>query len=173
VVGLLTFHLLRHFPISQLTAIDAYAKRREIALAWGADALLSPDETDRLIDFDPDLILELSSNPAALTTAVEFAGYGTRILVGSWYGDKIAHLSLGGAFHRNRIQIISSQVSTMDGQFCNRWDKSRRIDTAWSHLHHLPIDDLITHRLPITSASAAYQLLDQQPEQALQILLTY
>ena len=173
VVGLLTLHLLRQFPLGQLIATDVYAKRKAIAAAWGIDALFAPEEANHYQDFDPDLILELSSNPAALTSAIQLAGYGTRILVGSWYGDKIASLPLGGKFHRNRLQIISSQVSTLDGQFSNRWTKARRLESAWSHLHTLPTNDLITHRLPISAASDAYHLLDTQPDQALQILLTY
>ncbi len=173
VVGLLTLRLLRQFPLGQLVAIDAYAKRKAVAHAWGANRLFSPEEIETLQDFDPDLILELSSNPAALTNAIQLAGYGTRVLIGSWYGDKIAHLPLGGKFHRNRVQLISSQVSTLDGQFSNRWTKSRRLQSAWTLLQDLPINDLITHRLPISSASQAYNLLDQQPDQALQILLTY
>jgi len=32
---------------------------------------------------------------------------------------------------------------------------------------------LVTHRMAVTQAAQAYALLDQQPEQALQILLTY
>ena len=173
VVGLQTLHLLRRLPLASLLATDGYANRRNIAGAWGADAVLSPEQIQAFRGLDPDLILELTSNPAALATAIEIAGYGTRILVGSWYGDKSATLPLGGSFHRNRIQLFSSQVSTLDGQFANRWNKSRRLDTAWTWLRTVPVDDLITHRLPITAASQAYQLLDQQPDQALQILLTY
>ncbi|MCC6456428.1 MAG: zinc-binding alcohol dehydrogenase [Caldilineaceae bacterium] len=173
VVGLLTFYLLRQFPLIKLSAIDAYAKRKTIAASWGAEALFSPGDTQALAHFDPDLILELSSNPDALATALQLAAFGTRIIVGSWYGSKLAHLPLGGSFHRNRIQIISSQVSTLDGQFTNRWSKSRRLDLAWAHLHNIPVDDLITHRLPITEASQAYQMLEQNPEQAIQVLLTY
>lgn len=173
VVGLLTLHLLRQFPLAQIAATDSYAKRRGIANTWGVDILFAPDEIDTHQEYDPDLIFELSSNPAALSSAIQIAGYGTRILVGSWYGDKIANLPLGGQFHRNRVQIISSQVSTLDGQHSNRWTKSRRLASAWSHLHALPISDLITHRIPISAASDAYRLLDTQPDQALQILLTY
>jgi threonine dehydrogenase-like Zn-dependent dehydrogenase len=173
VVGLLTLHLLRQFPLAQIAVTDSYAKRRAIANTWGVDTLFAPDELDAHQEYDPDLILELSSNPAALSSAVQLAGYGTRILVGSWYGDKTASLPLGGKFHRNRVQIVSSQVSTLDGQFSNRWTKARRLQSAWSHLHALPISDLITHRIPIAAASDAYHLLDTQPDQALQILLTY
>jgi 2-desacetyl-2-hydroxyethyl bacteriochlorophyllide A dehydrogenase len=173
VIGLLTIYLLRMYPVADVAAVDAYAKRKSIAHRWGVQTLFSPDEIENLRDYDPDLILELSSNPAALQSAINLAGFGTRIIVGSWYGDKIAHLPLGGKFHRNRVQLISSQVSTLDGQFSNRWSKSRRMQTAWTHLRALPTNELITHRMPVESASEAYQLLDQQPEQALQILLTY
>jgi threonine dehydrogenase-like Zn-dependent dehydrogenase len=32
---------------------------------------------------------------------------------------------------------------------------------------------LITHRFPITQAPQAYALLDQHPEEAVQVMLTY
>jgi len=173
VVGLLTLFVLRTFPLAELAAVDVYAKRRKIAHSWGADSLFSPDDIESLKSLDPDLILEVSSNPVALANAIQIAGFGARIVMGSWYGDKVAHLPLGGMFHRNRVRIVSSQVSTVDGQFANRWTKSRRLQTAWKLLEDLPIDDLITHRLTIGSAAEAYQLLDKHPEQVLQIFLTY
>jgi 2-desacetyl-2-hydroxyethyl bacteriochlorophyllide A dehydrogenase len=173
VVGLLTLYLLRRFPLASIAAIDAYAKRRDVAKKWGADALFSPADLHALRDFDPDLILELSSNPDALASAIDMADYGTRVVIGSWYGDKVAHLALGGKFHRNRVQLTSSQVSTLDGSFSNRWDKARRLEIAWEYLHDLRIDELITHRIAIDDAGEAYQLLDQQPDQTLQILLNY
>lgn len=173
VVGLLTLHLLKHFPLDQLAAVDGYTKRRAVAQSWGINALFSPDQTNQLSEFDPDLILEISSNPVALATAVQLARFGTRIVVGSWYGDKSVTLPLGGPFHRNRVHLISSQVSTLDGRFSNRWNKVRRLDSAWRHLHNLPIDALVTHRIPITEASRAYQLLDQDAGNAIQVLLTY
>lgn len=173
IVGLLTTHLLRQFPLGSLRAVDGYANRRAIARRWGVEHALSPDHIDELSAFDPDLILELSSNPAALSTAIPLAGFGTRIVVGSWYGDKHVTLPLGGSFHRNRVQLLSSQVSTVDGQFANRWDKSRRLNSAWRQLATLPYQQLISHRLPIDEAGYAYEILDRQPQDALQILLTY
>jgi 2-desacetyl-2-hydroxyethyl bacteriochlorophyllide A dehydrogenase len=173
VVGLLTLYLLRQYPLAELHAVDDYANRKSVATSWGVDALFSPGDLQALAHSDPDLIVELSSNPAALATALQLAGFGARIIVGSWYGNKLAQLPLGGSFHRNRVHIISSQVSTLDGHFSNRWSKSRRLDVAWSLLHDVPIGDLITHRLPITAARQAYTMLDQEPDQAIQVLLTY
>ena len=173
VIGLLTAYLLKQFPIEQIIAVDVYAKRIALAQQWSIPTKLSPPGEAESMDNSPDLILELTSNPDALAKALELAGYGTRIVVGSWYGDKIAHLPLGGNFHRNRIQLISSQVSTLDGQFSNRWHKQRRLRTAWKQLERLPVHDFISHRFPISTACDAYALLDQHPEQALQVLLTY
>lgn len=173
IVGLLTAYLLNRFPVERVYAVDGYANRIALAQQWGINALHSLNDLTTLQKYNPDLILELSSNPAALTSALDYAGFGTRIVVGSWYGDKVANLPLGGNFHRNRVQLISSQVSTLDGQFSNRWDKQRRLKTAWQQLEKLPVQELISHRLPLSSASVAYALLDQHPEQTLQILFTY
>jgi threonine dehydrogenase-like Zn-dependent dehydrogenase len=117
--------------------------------------------------------LEVSSNPAALATAIQLAKFGTRIIVGSWYGDKPATLPLGGPFHRNRVQIISSQVSTLDGRFANRWDKARRIATAWHFLRDFPAEAIITHCVPITEGRMVYAMLDQNPAETIQLLFTY
>lgn len=173
IVGLLTSMLLCRFPLAHLLAFDAYAKRLELVKSLGIDAAQPPVDWRALSDLDPDIILEVSSNPAALETAIQLAGFGTRIIVGSWYGKKVAQLPLGGSFHRNRVQIISSQVSTLDASLSNRWDKARRLHTAWQQLRSLPTEQLITHRLPLAAASEAYTLLDQQPEQALQVIFTY
>jgi 2-desacetyl-2-hydroxyethyl bacteriochlorophyllide A dehydrogenase len=173
IVGLLTSFLLHQFPLAKLGAVDVYAKRRTLAHQFGVKLLFSPDALSLLQEFEADLILEISSNPAALESAIQVATFGTRIVIGSWYGNKVAHLSLGGHFHRNRIQLISSQVSTLDGQFSNRWDKQRRLALAWQQLQDLPTDLLITHRLPLTAAGEAYHLLDKEAERALQILFTY
>jgi threonine dehydrogenase-like Zn-dependent dehydrogenase len=173
VVGLMMTSLLARYPLGELIAVDGYAKRREVACRWGARRALDPSDLAELAEYDPDLIVELSSNPAALEAALQIAGFGARIVVGSWYGDKPVTLPLGGPFHRNRIQIVSSQVSTVDGQFHNRWSKARRLQLAWQLLQATPVQELITHRMQLAEAPAAYELLDRHPEQALQVVFTY
>ena len=120
-----------------------------------------------------DLIYELSGQPAALDAAVAAAGFDSRIVVGSWYGTKPATLQLGGSFHRNRIRLISSQVSTVAPHLRGRWTKERRMESAWQLLAKLPADELISHRFPLEQADAAYRLIDSCPEQTLQVILNY
>jgi threonine dehydrogenase-like Zn-dependent dehydrogenase len=64
-------------------------------------------------------------------------------------------------------------VSHIAPQWNGRWSKARRLEVAWSHLARSRPADLITHRFPIAQAPAAYALIDQQPEQTIQVVLTY
>jgi len=170
VVGLLTTSLLARFPLDRLVTVDSCANRRDASLEAGAHAALAPDE---LPGGDADLVYELSGNPAALNQAIAATGYGGRIVVGSWYGQRQASLDLGGRFHRDRIQIISSQVSTIAPHLRGRWDKPRRLAAAWRMVEQIEPQRWITHRFPITQAPAAYRLLDEQPSETIQVILTY
>ncbi|MFP4066973.1 MAG: zinc-binding dehydrogenase [Spirochaetaceae bacterium] len=198
VVGLLTTALLSRFPLKRLTAFDPLARRREMARALGAEEALDPfrEAPRRTVESGADseglgapahgvgdagtpagdgadLIYEVSGNPDALDTAIELAGYGGRIVVGSWYGSKRASVDLGGRFHRRRIKLIGSQVSTIAPEYRGRWDKARRLRWVREMAGALGPQRLITHRFPIEKAAEAYRVLDTQPEAALGVLLSY
>lgn len=172
VVGLLTLHLLRKFPLASIAVVDAYPLRRELARKWGASAALSPAEYAH-DPGDPDLIIEVSGSPQALDAAVRTAGFAGRVVIGSWYGQKPAQLTLGGQFHRNRVRLVSSQVSTIAPQHTGRWDKARRSALAWRLLHQISTDDLVSHRYPLQDAPTVYRRLDEQPETMLQVIFQY
>ena len=173
IVGLLVTFLLAQMPLSSVATVEPLAERRRLSLALGASAAISPDELAGPEAQSSDLIVELSGNPSALDQAVRAAGYGTRIVVGSWYGTKPVELALGGRFHRNRNTLLSSQVSTIPPALTGRWTKRRRLLTALRSLQALPYRALISHRLPVTRSPEAYRLLDQNPGEVLQVLLTY
>jgi threonine dehydrogenase-like Zn-dependent dehydrogenase len=101
------------------------------------------------------------------------AGFDGRIVVGSWYGTKKAPLDLGGRFHRQRIRLVSSQVSTIRPGLSGRWTKTRRLQVALEQLGEVQPERWITQRFPVERAQQAYQLIDQNPEEAIQVLLTY
>jgi 2-desacetyl-2-hydroxyethyl bacteriochlorophyllide A dehydrogenase len=184
IVGLLTTALLARVPLSRLITLDRYAFRRERSRALGAHASLDPEQDDVLarlqaclqeehVAAGADLTYELSGNPAALDQAIAVTGFDGRIVIGSWYGQKRADLNLGGRFHRSRIRLISSQVSTIAPEWGGRWTKGRRLHVAWQMLQHVRPAHLITHRFPLEQASQAYALLDRHPEEAIQVLFTY
>ena len=184
IVGLLTTALLSRYPLNSLVTADRYPHRREKSLALGALASLDPTEPGVLNNIravlkadtryaGADLTYELSGNPAALEQALEVTAFDGRVVIGSWYGQKQAQLNLGGRFHRSRIQLISSQVSSLTPSLHGRWSKTRRLNVAWRMLRQVQVGQLITHRFPIKQAAQAYALLDEHPEEAIQVLLTY
>jgi 2-desacetyl-2-hydroxyethyl bacteriochlorophyllide A dehydrogenase len=183
VVGLLTASALVNFPLSWLAAVDAMDRRREMAQQLGV-TVFDPRQEQNMAALQQhlqagdasdgaDLVLELSGNPAALNLAIELCGYGGRIVVGSWYGNKPVELDLGGRFHRNRISIVSSQVSSLAPELSGRWTKARRFAVAWEQIKKCQPAQFITHSMPLREAAQAYQLLDSNPEQAMQIIFDY
>lgn len=182
-IGLLTTALLAMFPLQNLITVDHYPLRRQASLSMGAERSLAPGKAEAstretecstyLNNGAADLVYELSGNPQALNAAIQAADFSARIVIGSWYGTKRAALDLGGRFHRSRLRILSSQVSTIDPQFSGSWTKTRRFQAAWDLIQKVRPAKLITHRLPVQAAPEAYALIAQHPEQTLQVVLTY
>jgi 2-desacetyl-2-hydroxyethyl bacteriochlorophyllide A dehydrogenase len=184
VVGLLTTALLARFPLTRLVTFDCYPLRRKKSLDLGAHASLNPTlpgEIDQgFITAEEgrpypgvDLAYELTGNPEALDQAIAITGFNGRVVIGSWYGQKRANIDLGGRFHRSRVRLISSQVSTIAPEWSGRWTKSRRLELSWKMIQAVKPAQLVTHRFSITQASQAYALLDQHPEETIQVMLTY
>lgn len=172
VVGLSTIRLLSSFPLSELVVVEPLQERRTRALAFGADRAVTPDEAREALD-EMDLAVELSGQPEALDDAITVVGFDSRIVVGSWYGTKQASLDLGGRFHRDRISITASQVSSIAPALSGRWDRERRSKTVLEWLERFEAEQLITHRIAFEDAHRAYELLDESREETLQVLLTY
>lgn len=184
VVGLLTTALLASFPLDRLVTADRYPRRRQASRDLGAGDSLDPGDPDfaeRLAAAlgaegsggGADLVYELSGDPAALDRALASAGFGGRVVIGSWYGTRRASLDLGGRFHRSRIRVVTSQVSTLAPEWSARWSKPRRLEVAWESIRRLRPSRLVTHRLPLAEAPAAYDLLDRRPEEAIQVILEH
>lgn len=179
-IGLLTTAVLALHPLSRLVTMDLVPLRRERSLAMGADASLDPSEGPAgLMDAagpegrPADLVIELTGNPDALELATRLCGVEGRIIVGSWYGSHASSCPLGEDFHRRRLRIISSQVSTVGGSLSPRWTKERRLEEAWRLVTRLRPSRLITHRMPFGKAPTAYRLLDENAGDAIQVILEY
>lgn len=184
IVGLLTTALLARFPLSALVTFDRYPRRRAAALELGVSASYDPASPDALDAArslvqqrggadGADLVYEVSGSPQALNQALALAGFAGRVVIGSWYGNKGVELDLGGRFHRSRIRLISSQVSTLTPELGGRWSKARRLDAAWDALRQIDPRHWITHRYNFQDAPLAYQQLLGAPEEAIQVVFDY
>ena len=184
VVGLLTTAVLAHYPLGVLAGVDPVALRRQAALDLGAhvafagtnpdgDSVFPSALSSTSDDGRADLIYEVSGNPEALNGALAWSGFHTRVVIGSWYGSKSTPIHLGGRFHRDRVKITSSQVSTLAPQFTGRWSKARRLETVWQMLQAIRPSTLITHRFDFREAQRAFDLLAEVPRDVLQAILVY
>lgn len=188
VVGLLVASLLKEFPLEKLVTSDCYDIRRKASREIGVDDSFDPielNDSNLNIATIPlqkpqsgyaqtfDLTFELTGSPSALDDAITMTTFSGRIVIGSWYGEKRAEVDLGGAFHRSRIKLISSQVSTIAPELSARWDKARRFNVAWEALRRIQPQKWITHRFPIDKAEDAYRLLDENPQETIQVIFNY
>ncbi|MBF6760999.1 zinc-binding alcohol dehydrogenase, partial [Acinetobacter baumannii] len=76
-------------------------------------------------------------------------------------------------FHRGRVRIRSSQVGNIAPELSARWDRERRGRAVLGLLARLPLEELVTHRVPFERAPEAYRLVDENPAGTLQVVLTY
>lgn len=185
VVGLLTTSLLNEFPLDALVTVDQFDLRCQMSREESQRSKVSHCETLHADSSDfreralstlkqgADLTFELSGNPSALNDAIALTCFTGRIVVGSWYGEKQMDVHLGGSFHRSRIKLISSQVSTISPDLSGRWDKPRRFDVAWKALERIKPEKWITHRFAIDNATEAYRMLDENPQETIQVIFDY
>jgi 2-desacetyl-2-hydroxyethyl bacteriochlorophyllide A dehydrogenase len=178
VVGLLVIQLLRQAGAAVI-AVEPIARRRQLAAAAGAGTVLSPgpevaEQVYSLTDgHGADLAIEVSGSPSALTQAIDSVGFQGTVVACSWYGTKPVSVDLGGHFHRGRVRVVSSQVSNLDPALAPRWTMARRMNLARDLLLSLQTQPLVTHRFAVQDAAEAYRLLDQRPEETVQVLFTY
>jgi 2-desacetyl-2-hydroxyethyl bacteriochlorophyllide A dehydrogenase len=194
VVGLLTASLLNEFPLERLITADRFELRRKTSEEIGVSGSIDPKDFQKennsesknksqgatsQISNQPayaqsfDLVYELTGSPSALNDAIALTRFSGRIVIGSWYGEKRAEIDLGGSFHRSRIQMISSQVSSIAPDLSGRWDKTRRFQVAWEALKRIQPQKWITHRFQVEDAEKAYRLLDEHPQEAIQVIFEY
>jgi 2-desacetyl-2-hydroxyethyl bacteriochlorophyllide A dehydrogenase len=181
IIGLLTTALLARFPLAGLITVDNCANRRQASKQWGATESYAPHD-DHLMRAlgavdgqggEADLIYELSGNPEALSTALALTRFSGRVVIGSWYGSKSVELNLGSFYHRGRVELVSSQVSTLAPELTGRWQKVRRLRLAWDMLRQIQPAGFISQTFSLGEAGQAYKLIDQDPEQTIQVIFDY
>jgi 2-desacetyl-2-hydroxyethyl bacteriochlorophyllide A dehydrogenase len=172
VVGMITALLLERAGAT-VVAAEPLAERRSLAASLGIRGV-EPDELpSRLPSGGVPLIVELTGSPTALPGALDLLAHEGTALVGSWYGRQQVELPLGGAFHRRRLTIRSSQVSTIPAALAGRWDVRRRRRVAVGLLGELPLPALATTEFAFDEAPRAYEALDGREPGIVHVALRY
>jgi 2-desacetyl-2-hydroxyethyl bacteriochlorophyllide A dehydrogenase len=176
VVGSLTTLMLQRAG-ARVVAVEPRAWRRDTMVGLGVDAV-APDDLPGALDSDGHpplvpLVVEASGNPAALRTSFGLLSHEGTVLVASWYGTQEVSLPLGGEFHRRRLTIRSTQVSTIPARLGSRWNGESRRRAVVKLLHELPLDRLATHTFPFDRAGDAYVAIDAGSEGLIHAALGY
>jgi len=175
-VGILTAALLDRAG-AEVVGVDPRRDRREAAVLFGVPAV-DVAEIDAAVEqltsgAGVPLVVDATGRPSALAHALELLRHEGEVLVCSWYGTKDVSLPLGREFHRRRLQIRSTQVSTVPARLAERWDVPRRRVVATKLLSELPLKLLATHDVPFDEAREAYAALDRGDEGLMHVGLRY
>jgi 2-desacetyl-2-hydroxyethyl bacteriochlorophyllide A dehydrogenase len=175
-VGILVAALLQRAGAAVLGS-EPEPARRAVAAAFGVRAL-APEEVAGAVAAGTggrgaDLVVEASGNPQALASSLALLAHEGTALVCSWYGTRPASLPLGGAFHRRRLVLRSTQVSTIPAALSARWDRRRRAGEAWRLVRELPLHHLATHEFPFERAADAYASADRKQDGLVHAALRY
>jgi len=175
-VGILTAGLLDRAG-AEVVGVDPRPDRREAAVLFGVPAV-DVTEIDGAVEqltsgAGVPLVVDATGRPSALAQALELLRHEGEVLVCSWYGTKDVSLPLGREFHRRRLQIRSTQVSTIPARLAHRWDVPRRRAVATRLLSELPLKMLATHDVPFDQAGDAYAALDRGDAGLMHVGLRY
>ena len=181
VIGLLATRLAT-LSGARVVACDAIPSRLERATDFGAVATVdvttgSAAELTRSITagLGADVAVELSGNTRALHEAIRSVAVGGRVVAAGFYQGEAIGLRLGEEFHHNRVELVCSQIGGPPPRLAGRWDQDRMNRTFLRLAAEGAVDpaSLVTHRVRVGDVAAAYELLDQRPAEALQVVLDY
>lgn len=165
----------------RVVGIDRFEKRLKIAEQSGAaDVVLNANDgevAERIRSITEnrgaDVAIEVTGSTAALNETVRSVAYSAKVIALGFFQGEAAGLFLGEEFHHNRVNIVGSQIFGTDPELTYRWNRLRLVQTFMRLQVEgvVSLKPMISHVIPFEEAGEAFRLLDQEPENALQIVL--
>lgn len=166
---------------ARVIGIDRFEKRLEIAgRSAGADIILNAGEGEvaeriRAITDNrgADVAIEVTGSTIALNQAVRSVAYSAKVVALGFFQGDATGLFLGEEFHHNRVNIVGSQIFGTDPELTYRWNRLRLVQTFMRLQADgiVNLNPIISHVIPFDNAGEAFRILDQEPENALQVVL--
>lgn len=120
-----------------------------------------------------DIAFNTSANAKGLQLAIDQVGFEGQIVELSWYGEQEVSISLGGSFHQERKQIISSQVGVIPTNKSNRWSYARRKELVWKILEDPIFDQLLTNEIEFGESPKFFENLRLAQAEGMGFYLSY
>ena len=167
-IGLLFTSLVRRRG-ADVVVTDTIARRRDLAVQFGAAAAWDPRSTDVVANVKArsggrgaDLVIVATSAPGLIEQAVRSSRPGSRILLFSQTSDKERIEVSGADICVGERMIFGSYSASVDLQ-------KESADLVFSGA--LPVEDLISHRVPLNQISAGFDLARHPDEVSLKIIV--
>jgi NADPH:quinone reductase-like Zn-dependent oxidoreductase len=152
VVGALAARLCARMPGTKVTLVDIAPDRSALAAALGCGFAAPGDAPAGM-----DAVIHASASAAGLATALSLAGPEATVVEASWYGARAVPVPLGGAFHSQRLRLVSSQVGRLPPHRALRWTHARRLAAALALLAEDPATEaLISGETAFADLPGAY-----------------
>jgi L-iditol 2-dehydrogenase len=168
-----------------VVGVDLIARRRDLAREIGFDAAFDPgddaaarQELARWTDGQGfDAVFESTGHPSALVPALRLAVRDGRVVaLGSTRGV-IEQFDLYADLHQRGVTLIGAHANTHPAQAnaANRWTEpaNRALTLRCIAVGDLPVQHLISHRVPAEQAPAMFQLLADHRDEAMGVVLQW
>jgi 2-desacetyl-2-hydroxyethyl bacteriochlorophyllide A dehydrogenase len=183
-IGLLVVQMCTLDGIQRVFAVDPDRRRRRLAARFGATQVLDPAGDPplglRIRELNGgtgvDVAIEVSGSDRALQGALAAAGLGATVVAAGFYQGGAANLRLGEEFHHNRLSLIASVGEWgAPHRHAPLWQRRRVVETASRLLYTdcVSVRGLLNRDFRFGDAPAAYRWLDEHPQDAVKVALTY
>jgi threonine dehydrogenase-like Zn-dependent dehydrogenase len=163
-------------------AVDGIPKRLELARELGAAHVIdftkqNPAEEikDLTENRGADVCIEISGSYRALHEAIRSTAYNSKVVSSGFFQGEGMGLSLGEEFHHNRINVVSSQIFGVSLALDHRWTVERLERTVMTLAaeQKIGLKQFVTHVFGVGEAEEAFRLLDENPGEAVQVVLEF
>jgi 2-desacetyl-2-hydroxyethyl bacteriochlorophyllide A dehydrogenase len=183
-IGLLTVQMCRLEGIQNVVAVDPDPERRKLAATLGASHVLDPTDEEPVglqlralnAGHGVDVAIEVSGSDRGLQGALEAAGLGATVVAAGFYQGGAANVRLGEEFHHNRLSLIASIGAWgAPHRHAPLWNRRRVMETATRLLYtdRVSVEILLGRRFPFAQAPAAFRWIDEHPQAAVKVALSY
>ena len=159
-IGALVARLLQMMPAVSLLIHETDTERAAVAQRMGFTLASLPKD-------DFDTAFHCSSSETGLQTSIESVGFEGKVIELSWYGTRSVSVHLGGSFHQQRKQLISSQVSSLPAHRRARWNFQRRKEVVFELLKSDRFDQHITETVSFEHLPSLFDRIRQGDRSAL------
>ena len=169
-IGLLAMQLSKLSGAGPLIAADLTDSRLEISKKVGADHTFNPEDTDFSEQLDeatqgegPAVIIEATGHPDAISTALDVAGWGARVVLLASTRGETPNVNFYRDVHKKGLMLYGAHNSIRPRQESSPhfWtlEADSRLLLSLIAQKRFSVSPLISHRVPGADAAKAYQLL--------------